>query len=227
MPNARKLAVRGVLLLLAIAVLAVAAVLGKAFWLSSRTIFDLLTENKKLKQAISSLTAESQIGYAKVLSQKSENGEMVTRLLFVETARDDPARRILEREYRIEGDVVYFDALIVKFSDQYVMDGKARSLYLWRRVYGESRPPERGFPIEEEGAEPERYKDLFRQLRLRDREMFWSEVWKLSNDPDRLRSAGIQAIYGLAVYKKLRPGLIYVFKISNTGQLYPETVPAL
>ena len=55
--------------------------------------------------------------------------------------------------------------------------------------------------------------------------MFWPEIWELSNDPDRLKDAGIQAIYGNAVYKKLRPGLIYVFKISPSGQLYPEVVP--
>ena len=49
----------------------------------------------------------------------------------------------------------------------------------------------------------------------------------LADDPERLRSHGIEAIYGNATYKKLRPGLIYVFKISNTGQVHPETVPAL
>lgn len=32
------------------------------------------------------------------------------------------------------------------------------------------------------------------------------------------------AIYGSVVYQKLEPGLIYVFKISSTGALYPETV---
>ena len=49
----------------------------------------------------------------------------------------------------------------------------------------------------------------------------------MSNDPVRLQKAGVQAIYGNAVYKQLRPGLLYIFKISNTGQVYPETVPAL
>ncbi|NLH17176.1 MAG: hypothetical protein GX455_11410, partial [Phycisphaerae bacterium] len=53
------------------------------------------------------------------------------------------------------------------------------------------------------------------------------EIWALSNDPARLQQLGITAVYGNVVYRKLRPGLIYVFKISNTGQLYPETVPAL
>ncbi len=213
--------------LVVLAGLIVAAFVARGFMLASKTIYDLLGESKKLKQAISNLTAESQIGYAKVLSQSEQNGQLITQLIFVETARDDPSEQILKKSYEIEGDIVHFDALIVKFSDQYVMDGKGRALYLWRRVYGEKTPPEKGRPIEKEGAEPARYRDLCKQLSLRDREMFWSEIWKLSDDPERLKAAGIQAIYGNVVYKKLRPGLIYIFKIRNTGELYPDTVPAL
>ena len=73
----------------------------------------------------------------------------------------------------------------------------------------------------------DRYEDIFKALSVSDRDMFWQEIWALSDTPERLNASGIQAIFGLAVYKKLRPGLIYVFKITNTGALYPETVPAL
>ncbi|MCD6384964.1 hypothetical protein J7M23_04220 [Candidatus Sumerlaeota bacterium] len=193
----------------------------------SKTIYDLLRENKALKQAITNLTKETQIGYAKVISQERRDGRLFTRLLFVETDRDDPTRRILEKEYEIEGDIVYFDALIVKFGDQLVMDGKERALYLWRRVYGEKMSPADGYPIETPGAEPQRYADIFAKLSLKEKNLFWTEIWSLSNDPDRLKKAGVKAIYGNVVYKKLRPGLIYMFKISNTGTLYPEVVPDL
>ena len=50
-------------------------------------------------------------------------------------------------------------------------------------------------------------------------------IWELANDPDKLHEYGIRAIYGSAVYQPLKEGLIYVFKISPTGQFYPETVP--
>jgi hypothetical protein len=222
----RKLPGRIVALLLIAATLVVAAIVGRGFLAASRTIFQLLSENKKLKQAIANLTAESQIGYAKVLSQTEREGRTVTRLLFVETARDDPTRHIFEKRCEVEGDVVYFDALVVKFSDPYVMDGRERALYLWRRVFGEKMAPESGYPIEEAGAEPRRYADLLRKLRLRDRRLFWTEIWDLSNNPDKLRAAGIKALHGKAVYKSLRPDFIYLFKIANMGDLYIETVPA-
>ncbi len=207
--------------------LVVVGIFAYAALYASKTIYQLLGENKTLKEAITNLTEENQIGYAKVLSQEEKDGKIKTRLLFVETDRADGTKRVLEKEYEIEGDVVFFDALIVKFGNQVVMDGKEKSLYLWRRVYGETTPPSDGLPIEQEGAEPARYADIFSRLSLKNREMFWSEVWQLSNDPDRLKSCGVSAIYGSVVYKKLRPGLIYSFKIDNRGNLHPDTVPAL
>ena len=205
--------------------LVVALVFGGALYYGSKTIFDLLTENKQLKAALTNLTQEDQIGYAKVLSQTTRDGQVYTKLKFVETARDNKLEKVLETDYEVQGDVIYFDALIVKFDTRMVMDGKERALYLWRRVYGEKQPPESGYPIETAGQEPQRYAEIMKKLSLRDREMFWSAVWDLSNEPERLRDYGLQAIFGNVVYTKLRPGLIYIFKIDATGQVSPEVVP--
>jgi len=189
------------------------------------TIHELLTENKNLKQAITNLTDESQIGYAKVIKQETIDGKPLTTIKFVETARDDKTKKILEKEYTVEGDIVHFDALIVKFGDKMVTDGKARALYIWRRVYSEKMAPGQGFVIEEPGAEPQRYKDLLKALPIEHRRMFWSNIWDLANDKDKLAEYGIDAIYGSAVYSKLEPELIYVFKLTTAGNFYPESVP--
>jgi hypothetical protein len=208
------------------ALVAVIFVAGTLFY-GTKTVHDLLGENKKLKQSLATLTHEDQIGYAKVVRQETRDGKFYTVVRFVETARDDQLKKVLEKEYEIEGDTVHFDALIVTFSDQAVMDGKERSLYLWRRVYGENMSPAEGFAIEEEGVTPVRYTDLLRRLHLSEQKLFWSAIWDLANEPEALQRHGIKAVYGNAVYKKLRPGLIYVFKISAGGHVYPETVPDL
>ena len=210
-----------------IAVAITALVCFRVFWSAGRTLFDLLNENRKLRQAVANLTAESQIGYAKVLSQETRDGRLVTRVRFVETERDDPRRIVLEKEYDVEGDVVHFDALIVKFAPQYVADGRSRALYLWRRVYGEKMKPEDGFPIETPGSELLRYSAISNALSRRDRALFWTEIWKLSNDPLRLQDAGITAVYGNDLYQQLKPGLIYLFRIGNNGQFYLETAPEM
>lgn len=218
---------RAALWLLALAVIAAVVAVATAWRTTALTFRQLLTENKQLREAIANLTHEDQIGYAKVLRQETRDGRLRTTLRFVETDRNDKTRPVLQVEYEVEGDVVYFDALIVKFSDRLVQDGRERALYLWRRIYGEKMRPEDGHPIEAPGQEPRRYADLFAKLPLKHRTLFWSEIWDLADDPDRLRDLGITAIYGNAVYRKVRPGLIYVFKISNTGAMYPETVPDL
>ena len=193
----------------------------------NRTIEELLAENTELKEAITNLNEETQIGYAKVISQESRDGVLYTKLKFVETDRGDPLKRVLEKEYEVEGDVVHFDALVVKFDNRVVMDGTERSMYLWRRVYGETMQPGEGYSIEEPGGTAQRYADICAKLSVKDRQLFWEEIWTLSNDPERLATAGVRAIYGNVVYHKIEPGLIYVFKISGTGSLYPEIVPDL
>ena len=118
------------------------AYLGRDPYRAVATIQELLAENRTLKQAISNLSGESQIGYAKVIAQQTKDGQLYTTLKFVETARDDKLKKILEKEFTIAGDVIHFDALIVKFGNKMVMDGRIRSLYLWRRVYGEQMTPQ-------------------------------------------------------------------------------------
>jgi len=212
-------------LIIVVAVLAGMAYLGRTPYKVVATIQQLLVENKELKKALTNLKREDQIGYAKVVAQEMRDGELYTTIKFVETARDDKLNKILEKQYTIAGDIIHFDALIVKFGNKMVMDGKTRALYLWRRVYGEKMTPAEGFEIEETGAEPQRYKDLLEALPIESRKMFWSEIWELANDTEKLAEYDIDAIYGNAVYWKLREGLIYVFKINSSGQVYPEVVP--
>lgn len=201
--------------------------LARGFYYGAKTIYQLLSENKQLKEAITNLTNEEQIGYAKVIEQGSKNGKIFTTIKFVETDRADKLKKIIEKEYTVEGDIVHFDALIVKFGDKMVMDGKERAIYLWRRVYGEKMSPESGLAIEQQGTEPVRYKDLLGRLHLADRELFWMNIWDLANDPARLKGFGIEAVYGNAVYSRLKPGFIYIFKISAAGQVYPEVAPEM
>ena len=85
--------------------------------------------------------------------------------------------------------------------------------------------PEEGFVIEQPGTEPQRYSSLLEALPIKQNHMFWSNIWELANDAKNLKEYDIEAVSADVVYSRLRKGLIYVFKISPTGQVYPETVP--
>jgi len=213
-------------------ILVLLAVIGAGgfFWFhftTDRTIEELLVENEDLKTAISNLSEENQIGYAKVLSQETRDGQLFTKILFVEADPEDFTKHLLRKEYEIQGAVVHFDMLIVTFDGELVKDGKERAMYLWRRVYGDKQPPEQGFPIETASQPSPRYAQLCAKLSIEDSQLFWDEIWQLSNNPKRLEKLGIKAVYGNAVYRQLKPGLIYIFKVSNTGTLHPEIIPDL
>jgi hypothetical protein len=79
--------------------------------------------------------------------------------------------------------------------------------------------------IEQPGTEPLRYDDLLEALPIQQRQMFWSSIWELANDKEKLKQYDIEAIYGNVVYSKLREGLIYVFKLSPTGHFYDVVIP--
>jgi hypothetical protein len=212
---------------IAILLIAVLGLLAYAALYSGKTIHELLGENKVLKKAITNLTEENVVGYAKVLTREERDNRIYNTILFVMTEKDDQTKRLIEKKFEIEGDIIFFDALIIRFGKDAVMDGKEKSLFLWRRIYGEKMKPEDGFPIEAEGIEPKRYKEICSRLSVKNRDLFWSEIWNLSNEPDKLKESGVSAIYGNAIYKKVRPGLIYRFKIDATGSFYPDTIPDL
>jgi len=210
-------------LLLAAAAIVTAGVLGLAFYFSSTSIHELLTENRELNQAIGNLTAEESIGYAVVEDQsRDEVGRLRTTIRFVQTAAGNPDELVAEQRFELPGDVIHFDALIVKFGDEYVKSGEERALYLWRRVYSEQMAPDQGPAIEAAGEAPERYHAISKVLRLEERQLFWEAIWDLANDPARLQDYGITAAFGSVTYTRMQPDKVYEFKISATGQIYPE-----
>ncbi|WPJ95735.1 hypothetical protein SH580_20150 [Coraliomargarita algicola] len=212
-------------MLVGLTALLVAAILGLSFYLSSSSIHSLLTENHELNKALTNLSQEEQIGFATVISQETNAlGQLTTVLKFVQTAAGNPKEIVDEHIYTIQGNVVHFDALIVKFSDANVRAGKERALYLWRRIYGEQTAPDQGEPIQIPGNAPERYHAISRSLKVKDRTVFWEAIWSLANDPERLSQYGITAVFGNAIYTRMETGKVYLFKIGATGQIYPEVV---
>ncbi len=211
----------GSLVLLSVA--AAAIVVGLAHYFSSASIHSLLTENHELNKAIRNLTETRQIGFATVVSRESGPlGEIKSLVRFVQTEPGKPNQIVSEQLFEVSGELIHFDALIVKFSESYVREGKGRALYLWRRIYGEQTAPEAGEPIDLTGQSPERYRAISESLRLKDRATFWEAIWNLADDPAYLSDYGITAIYGNATYMRILPGQIYLFKINASGQIYPE-----
>jgi hypothetical protein len=208
------------------AVVLVAGALVGGWWFKegAATIDDLLTRNEQLKEAISNLTKEERIGYAKVVRQEKVGGMLKTTIRFVEIARDDQTR-LSDAEFTVDGDVLYFDGMVVVFPKELVMDGSERAIFLWRRIFGEQQEPIYGLRIGKPGEEPARYREFFEKLNPENNEIFWEAIWSLANDAEGLDEYGIQTIQGEAISQKMVPGIVYTFILENTGLVRVDKRP--
>ena len=73
----------------------------------------------------------------------------------------------------------------------------------------EQMPPGDGFPIEEPGTEPKRYKGLLDTLPLGHQQLFWSNIWDLANDPETLQEHDIKTEDGKRCYLIEQPAFAF------------------
>ena len=81
--------------------------------------------------------------------------------------------------------------------------------------------------IEEPGTEPQRYKDLLEALPVEHCKLFWTNIWDLANDTNKLKEYDIDAIYGDVLYFRMKKDRVYTFKITSTGNFYYFATPDL
>lgn len=222
MPETRRISVR--LSLLAGAALAAAA-LGAMWWLRDD---GREREIRQLREMIARLESERRIAQVSVVRQERDaKGILRTRFRFAETA---PDRALDVREFEIEGDTAYFDALTVRFDREFVKLGdgtRGRSLFLFRRTFGEHQEPAKGFPLDpfDRRGVPAAYR-LGAVPSEFEREI-WRDFWDLALDPARAKEAGIRVLQGEAVYTKLVPKRIYHLFIEDAGGLTIRAEPGL
>lgn len=180
-------------------------------------------EFNRLNQAIRRLEAERRIAEIRVLEQTPER----TTFRFREIRPDGTP--IQERDFTIRGEVLYVDALVVKFERRFVRIGdglRGRSLYLFERLFGEYQRPADGFRLDQ--GVPAAYRTRPEPSEF-EREI-WRDFWKVALDPDYARARGVRVAQGEAVRTRLRPGKYYRLTIENAGgiNIYVsnETEPA-
>lgn len=125
----------------------------------------------------------------------------------------------------IQGDIAYFDGLVIKFDKDCVAVAdplRGHSLVLLRRVFSDEMRPQDGYPLDEPGKVPAGYRissevDEFEKL-------LWQRFWDLANDPKLAQEYGVRVAQGEIVYKPMKPGLLYELTIDAIGGLNLETL---
>jgi hypothetical protein len=186
-------------------------------------------EIQRLQTALRLLKVDHRVAQIDVLSQQGEEKtkDLVTAFSFVEL---DSAGKPIDKPktFTIQGDMVYVDALVVKFGDQSVEAGdplRSTSFCLFRRVFGEAQQPKDGFLLDAVGAQPAAYRSG-REPSDFEREI-WGKFWDYANNPEEAQKKGIRAAHGEAPFQKLVPGKRYKVLLRSSGGLSfsPEELP--
>jgi hypothetical protein len=189
-----------------------------------------------LQEIVSLLTKDIRIAEVFVLEQDPD----LTRTTFRFVEVNEEGERIGEaKEFTINGDVAYFDTLVIKFEEPYQPLGdlpledelinqylENKAIIFFRRVFGEKQKPEEGFPLDRPGGAPEIYGRASGRTSFED--LLWREFWQMATDPALARKRGVRAAHGQAVYTKLEKGTYYILERRLTGDLTirPTELPA-
>jgi hypothetical protein len=178
----------------------------------------LVHERAELQRAVERLTAQTRLADVFVLDQTQDGGRATTTVQFVEWDRE--GRALPARNFVVNDDVIFFDALVIKFDPERVAAGdglRGKSIALFRRVYGEHQNAFDGQPIDATGQVPETFRE--------DREVnpfeqkLWTRFWDYVSDPNLAAAEGVRIAQGEAVYVRMRSGQQWSISLEHNGGL--------
>lgn len=176
-------------------------------------------EIHRLDTALRLHKMERRLARVSVLDVKRdpESGVATSTIEFVELNESgDPIAE--PRQFDVEGELVYVDYWVVKFSDEYVEQAdleRGTSICLFNRIFGEFQKPKEGWSLDEPGERPGPYargsvmSDFEKQI--------WDDFWNIANDPNQAEELGIRAMHGDAVSIKVQKGKNYRITVRASG----------
>lgn len=175
---------------------------------------------ERLRMAMRLLKVDHRIARVWVLDQHTPPGSdrVKTKFRFVEVSEDKQIDK--PRDFTIDGDLLYVDALVIKFADEYVERAdplRSTSVCLFTRLFGEFQQPSEGYPLDSAGSRPKVYGQ---EGQMSDFERtIWNNFWQYANDPDLAKAAGIRALHGEAPSTKLEKGKLYEIELRASSGL--------
>ena len=221
---------------LAVTIVLAAAVLV-VFWQLTinqreRALRDLSELNEQLQEKlvqreamVQRLSRTRRLAHVEILGQERQ-GDTVTRteLLFIEL--DENGSELARQQLSIPGDVLFIDALTIKFGHEHVAEGHplhGRSLVLLRRVYSDRMAPVDGIALDTPGAIPPGYASSDSG---RYEQGLWELFWDIAGDAELARAMGVRVAQGEAVYKPVRAGEQYELSVDAIGGMNLTPVTA-
>lgn len=205
--------------LLLVAVLGLMLVAG--YW-----VYNVWREKTLYETYLHNLLSEQRVAEVCVLDQQRPAAEPVrTTIRFQEFRQNGSPLSPLV--VTLPGEEIYVDALVTVFEGAAVKSGRAKSLYLFRRIFTEQVAPQVGFPLYRsdgsgDGLPPPYVRqDLDRPAQRR----AWGYLWRLIEDAAYAETQRVRTTFGQAVSAKMQTGECYTVTIQYNGGLllHPRT----
>lgn len=124
----------------------------------------------------------------------------------------------------IEGNDIYFDAVVLNFEYSEISTGQARNIVLPYRLFSNKVPQENGISLnlKDKNGIPLIFKRQDKDIYGMDVEKYTERVQEIMSyitDEEKARLAGIRSVYGNAVHKRVRKGEKLTIWIEQTGGL--------
>lgn len=184
-------------------------------------------EKVELQHIVEHLETERRVAEVIVTDQREVDGRLMTKLLFVEYAKDGTS--LPAREFSIEGKTAHVDALVIKFDGKFVERRDAlrgHSIVLFYRIFGEHQNPATGQRIDEPGSIPDIYrgKDLDPRTAAFEQEL-WKNFWRLVEDEKYRQEMGVRVAQGESPWGPFEKDRLYTITIESDGGLNIASEP--
>jgi hypothetical protein len=183
-------------------------------------VYQTWNERTRYERYLHNLLGEQRIAEICVLSQERPPDQPVrTTLRFQEFRQNGTALAPLG--IKLPGEEIYVDALVTVFDGDSVKNGRAKSLYLFRRIFTEVLAPQDGYPLyrDDESGDgiPSPY--VHRGMERFVQQHVWQDLWRLIEDSAYAETQHVRTKFGQAVYARMQPGLCYTLTIQHQGGL--------
>lgn len=177
-------------------------------------------QKRELAQVIERLRVERRVARIEVLEQHTDEDGTPRQTVIRFSERGRGGRKLAPLTFGVPGDTPHFDALVIKFDDNYVAHAdqlRGQSIALFRRIYGETQSPSDGYWLGQPGKVPDIYRvhadpSPFEQ-------QLWREFWTYATDPEKAAAAGVRVAQGEAVYAPMKPGEHWTLTLEADGGL--------
>ncbi len=184
---------------------------------------------RQMQEVVKRLNADYRVAQVLIREQGVDaSGQLLTTLEFRELDRDNHPLAPLTAT--LVGPQNYFEALVIKFRNEYVEKGDAlrgKSIILFRRMFGSATPPDEGVPIDPNASDgiPSLYRVSSKPSSVE--VDLWSRFWYYASHPKEADRLGVRVMQCEAVGIRPIVNMTYELTVENNGgiNIIPITAP--